>query len=194
MGEWLAVCDPLTETLVPLRGERHSQAMRPPTRRLHSARGAWLLELAKTLAVAEFLGRTTVEEDSAWDLIRACFSEALQAAEWSYLNCRGVDEASSRKSHNYGTAFLEIAARKHGRCGRRPQVARLLISTACEDKDTFLGCAAELECRSVPASQFSGSAWTFPNRSSPVSTAIFHVVRSVSTVSCRSPVINRIVI
>jgi transposase len=114
---------------------------------------AFLLGMAKVLPVAEVSRQTGVSEDRIWYLIRNRVDEAWKQEDWSSLNRLGVDETSTKKGHNYGTAFLEIDGKETSRGQGGSKVARLLFFTPGKGKDTFREFSEELERRGVNREQ-----------------------------------------
>lgn len=114
---------------------------------------AYLLTLAKVLPITEVSKQSKVSQDRIWHLIRSLVDKAWKAADWSSLKRLGVDETSTRKGHNYGTAFLEIDGQETQRGKGGSKVARLLFFTPGKDKSTFNEFYAELKNRGFDPSR-----------------------------------------
>lgn len=69
---------------------------------------AFLLSLARCMSVAEAARLTGVSQDRIWHLIRSRVTEAWKEQDWQGVKRIGVDETSTRRGHNYATAFCEI--------------------------------------------------------------------------------------
>ena len=114
---------------------------------------AYLLGLVKVLSVAEVSRRTQVSERRIWRLVETRIFEAWKKTCWGSLTRLGVDETSTKKGHNYGTAFLELEGQEdeHGKGAAR--VARLLFFTPGKNTETFDRFMEELESRGLPPAQ-----------------------------------------
>ena len=80
-------------------------------------------------------------------------SEAWKQQDWKSLKRAGVDETSTRKGHNYATAFCEIQGQETERGHGAAKVNRLLFFTPGKDKETFARFVKELQVREVDPAQ-----------------------------------------
>lgn len=114
---------------------------------------AFLLTLAKVLPVTEVSKLSGVSQDRIWHLLRSRVAEEWNKADWTSLERLGVDETSTRKGHQYGTAFLEIDGKENQRGKGASKVARLLFFTPGKGKETFAEFVSELSRRGVKPKQ-----------------------------------------
>lgn len=114
---------------------------------------AFLLTMAKVLPVTEVSKQSGVSQDRIWHLIRSRVEEAWNKADWQSLERLGVDETSTRKGHQYGTAFLEIDGKETERGKGASKVTRLLFFTPGKGKETFAEFMKELSRRGVEPGQ-----------------------------------------
>lgn len=114
---------------------------------------AFLLSLARCMSVAEASRLTSISEDRIWHLIRSRVGEAWKEQDWQEVKRVGVDETSTRKGHNYATAFCEIQGQETQRGQGAAKITRLLYFTPGKDKETFTRFAKELKERTVEPEQ-----------------------------------------
>ena len=114
---------------------------------------AFLLGMARCMTVAETSRLTGVSEDRIWHLIRSRVTEAWKEQDWNSVNRIGVDETSTRKGHNYATAFCEIEGQETERGHGAAKISRLLFFTPGKGKETFTRFLEELKTRKVAPTQ-----------------------------------------
>ena len=114
---------------------------------------AYLLTLCRVLPVSRVEELTKVSDNRIWYLIRSHVKELWEAQDWSELKRLGIDETSTKKGHNYGTAFVEITGKEDAQGKGAAQVSRLLYFTPGKDKQTIANFAEELDQRGVPRTQ-----------------------------------------
>jgi transposase len=114
---------------------------------------AFLLGLVRCMTVAETSRLTGISEDRIWHLVRTRVNEAWKEQDWKSVKRTGVDETSTRKGHNYATAFCEIQGEETERGHGAAKITRLLYFTPGKDKETFARFVAELKARGVDPAQ-----------------------------------------
>lgn len=114
---------------------------------------AFLLSLARCMSVAEASRLTGISQDRIWHLIRSRVTEAWKEQDWQSVKRIGVDETSTRKGHNYATAFCELHGQEIERGHGAAKVTRLLFFTPGKDKETFARFVDELKAREVEPAQ-----------------------------------------
>jgi len=113
----------------------------------------YLLLLCQILPVSQVENLTGVSDNRIWHLIRTHVKELWEAQDWSSLQRLGIDETSTKKGHNYGTAFVEIIGEEDEEGKGAAKIARLLFFTQGKDKETITKFAQELDKRGVPRDQ-----------------------------------------
>lgn len=116
---------------------------------------AYLLLLCQSLPVLQVEKLTGVSDSRIWRLLRSTVKRLWEAQDWSGLKRLGVDETSTKKGHNYGTAFVEIVGEKDKLGKGAAKVAKLLFFTPGKGKETFSQFKEELDKRKIGREQIT---------------------------------------
>ncbi|MEO0330981.1 MAG: ISL3 family transposase [Bacteroidota bacterium] len=114
---------------------------------------AYLLTLCRVLPVSQVEKLTKISDNRIWYLIRSHVQELWEQQDWSNLKRLGIDETSTKKGHNYGTAFVEVIGEEYERSHGASTISRLLFFTEGKDKETVIKFCEELDKRGVPREQ-----------------------------------------
>lgn len=114
---------------------------------------AHLLFMSGMMPVSHVEALTGVSDNRIWHLIRSHVKELWEQQDWSSLKRLGIDETSTKRGHNYGTAFVEVVGKEQSRGHGAAKVARLLFFTPGKDKQTVVKFCEELDSRGVPREQ-----------------------------------------
>ena len=116
---------------------------------------AHLLLLCRALPVLQVERLTGVSDNRIWRLLRTHVKQLWEAQDWSSLERLGVDETSTKKGHNYGTAFVEVIGEEDKKGHKAAKVARLLFFTPGKGKETFEKFSQELDKREIKREKIS---------------------------------------